>query len=251
MDAHRVEVLHVADGDAGVGGVAHHLVFDLFPAEQRALHQHLADRAGCQSSGGDGFELFPVEGGAATGAAEGERRADDQWQADLLRKGFGVLDGVGDYGFGDRLADALQEMLEQLAVFGGADRLDRRAQDLDLVAVQNAAVRELYRQVERGLAAQPRQQRVWPFAVDHQLEKFGGQWLDVGPIRHARVSHDRGWVGVHQDGGVALLAQRAAGLGARVVELRGLADHDRTGADDQNLQGCASSDSPRNSSNSG
>ena len=32
VDAHRVEVLHVADGDAVVVGVAHHFVLDLFPA---------------------------------------------------------------------------------------------------------------------------------------------------------------------------------------------------------------------------
>ena len=41
VHAHRVEVLHVADRDAVVGAVAHHLVLDLFPAEQAALDQHL------------------------------------------------------------------------------------------------------------------------------------------------------------------------------------------------------------------
>ena len=41
MDAQRVEVLHVADGDAVVITVAHHLVFYLLPAFQRLLHQHL------------------------------------------------------------------------------------------------------------------------------------------------------------------------------------------------------------------
>ena len=38
---------------------------------------------------------------------------------------------------------------------------------------------------------------------------------------------------VDQDDPVALLAQRLAGLGAGVVELAGLADDDRAGADDQ------------------
>ena len=40
---------------------------------------------------------------------------------------------------------------------------------------------------------------------------------------------------VHQDDLEPLLAQRLAGLGARVVELAGLADDDRPGADEQDL----------------
>ena len=46
VDAHRVEVLHVADGDAVVAPVAHHLVLDLLPAAQALLDQHLGHAAG-------------------------------------------------------------------------------------------------------------------------------------------------------------------------------------------------------------
>jgi hypothetical protein len=42
MDAHRVKVLHVADRDARVVAVAHHLVLDLLPAQERPFDQHLA-----------------------------------------------------------------------------------------------------------------------------------------------------------------------------------------------------------------
>ena len=41
VDPHRIEVLHVADGDAVVAGVAHDLVLDLLPAVQALLDQHL------------------------------------------------------------------------------------------------------------------------------------------------------------------------------------------------------------------
>jgi hypothetical protein len=57
--------------------------------------------------------------------------------------------------------------------------------------------------------------------------------LDVGRIGHLRVGHDRRRVRVDQHDAVPLLAQRLAGLGAGVVELAGLADDDRPGADDQ------------------
>src|SRR5699024_10061052 len=52
-------------------------------------------------------------------------------------------------------------------------------------------------------------------------------------VGEPRGGHDRGRVGVDEDDPQALLAQHPAGLGAGVVELRGLADHDRAGADDQ------------------
>ena len=48
VDAHGVYVLHVANGDAVVGGVAHHLVLDLFPAHKRAFDEHLVDGTGGQ-----------------------------------------------------------------------------------------------------------------------------------------------------------------------------------------------------------
>ena len=52
-------------------------------------------------------------------------------------------------------------------------------------------------------------------------------------IRNILVRHDGGRVGVEQYHFDALLLQRTAGLGARIVKLRRLSDYDRTGADHQ------------------
>ena len=90
MDTHRIEVLHVADGDAGVADVAHHLVFDLLPSEQRTLDQHLADWAGGNAGRGDRAELFQGERRAAAGPAESEGRTDNERQANLRCERFGV-----------------------------------------------------------------------------------------------------------------------------------------------------------------
>ena len=57
--------------------------------------------------------------------------------------------------------------------------------------------------------------------------------LDIGGIRHVRIGHDRRRIGIHQDDPVAFLAQGLACLRAGIVELTGLADDDRAGADDQ------------------
>lgn len=41
MDSQRVEVLHVADGDAVISYISDHLVLHLLPAQQRLLHEDL------------------------------------------------------------------------------------------------------------------------------------------------------------------------------------------------------------------
>ena len=63
----------------------------------------------------------------------------------------------------------------------------------------------------------------------------GQQRLDVGRVGELRVGHDRRRVRVDQDDLVALLAQDLAGLHAGVVELGGLADDDRAGAEEHDL----------------
>src|SRR5690606_3399437 len=57
--------------------------------------------------------------------------------------------------------------------------------------------------------------------------------LDVDRVGHLRVGHDRRGIAVDQHHAVTLLAQRLARLRAGVVELAGLADDDRGGADDE------------------
>ena len=89
--------------------------------------------------------------------------------------------------------------------------------------------------VQPGLAAQGRQHGVGLLDGEDLLDELGGDRLDVGAVGHLGVGHDRGRVGVDQHDLVALLAEGLARLGPRVVELAGLADHDRAGADDQDL----------------
>ena len=61
------------------------------------------------------------------------------------------------------------------------------------------------------------------------------QRLDIHVVGDVLVGHDGGGVGVDQHHLHALLLQGAAGLGAGVVELGGLADDDGAGAQHQDL----------------
>ena len=145
----------------------------------------------------------------------------------------GLVEGVGDGRGRGVEADLGHGHLELLAVLGGGDGLGVGADQLDALALEHAALDQLHGQVERGLAAEGGQQGVGVLALDDLGQHVGVERLDVGGVGEVGVGHDRGRVRVGQDHPVALLAQHAAGLGARVVELARLADHDRARADEQ------------------
>src|SRR5690606_8628046 len=121
-----------------------------------------------------------------------------------------------------------------LAILRHADRARVRTDQLDAVLLQNAAVEQLERYVERRLATHRGQQRVRPLALDDALDPFRRDRLDVGPIREIRIGHDRGRIAVDEDDPVALFLQGAHGLCTGVVELAALPDHDRARAEDEN-----------------
>ena len=122
MDAHRIEVLHVADGDAGVAAVAHHLVLDLLPSGEAPLDQDLADRRGGHPAGHPDQELLLVRRGAAARPAERERRAHHQREADAAREGECLVARASGRGRGHGLADGKEELLERFAILGLLDR---------------------------------------------------------------------------------------------------------------------------------
>ncbi len=243
VDAERVDVLHRAHGDARVVGVAHHLVLDLLPADEAALDHDLADRAGAQA----GADPLPVGrlrlDDPATRATERERRPDDGRQPDVREGGVGrgrarLRRGPLDDRAGRvRLADPVEQVAERLAVLGHPDRLERRAEEADRVALEHAGIGHRGRQVERGLPAEPGQQSLRLFAGDDRLDRLNRQRLEVDHVGDGRVGHDRGRVRVDQDRPDPLGPEGAAGLRPGVVELGGLADHDRPRAEDEDRRG--------------
>ena len=82
VHAERVEVLHVAHGDAVVGDVAHDLVLDLLPALERLLDEDLRRRREGLDAVVPELVLRVDERGAE--AAERERAAHHAREADLL-----------------------------------------------------------------------------------------------------------------------------------------------------------------------
>ena len=235
MHTHGVEILHGAHGDGVAGGVAHGLKLDFLPALDVALHQNLGDGRGVQTRAGHDPQLFLRVSHTAAGAAQGKSGTDDDGIADLRGDGQGVLQIVGDIGGDGGLMDAVHGVLEQLAVLRLGDGFGIGAQELDVVGLQEALLVQLHGNGQTHLAAETGQHGVGLFLFDDPLDGLGRQRLQIDMVRQSVVRHNGGGVGVHQHHFLARFLQHAAGLGAGIVKLRGLANDDGAGADDKDF----------------
>ena len=165
VHAHRVDVLDRADHDDVVGVVAHDFELVLLPADDAALDEDLRDRARGEAALGDVLHLAVVVRDAGAAPAEDVRGPHDHRVADLGRDRERLVDAVRDARRRHAQADLGHRGLEPLAVLGGADRLDARADHLDVVRVEHTGFVERDREVETGLAAERREQRVGAFAA--------------------------------------------------------------------------------------
>ena len=170
---------------------------------------------------------------ATTGAAEGKARTQHAGISHALGDGLGVCHAVGIARARDLQADLGHGLVKELAVLAALDGGKVAADHLDAVLVERAVLCQFDGGVQTGLAAQRGQQRIRALLLDHALDKFGGDGLDIGAVGQARVGHDGRRVGVDQDDLKAILLEHLAGLGAGVVELAGLADDDGARTNDE------------------
>ena len=70
VHAHRIDVFHIADCDAVSRTVAHHLILDLLPAGDAALHQHLSHTGKAQAVCQNLLQLHLVMGDTAAASAQ-------------------------------------------------------------------------------------------------------------------------------------------------------------------------------------
>ena len=160
VDAHRVDVLDRADDHAVVVVVAHDLELELAPADDRLVEQDLRDRRRLEAAADDLAELLRRAGDAAAAAAERVGGPDDDRQADVDHRVVGLLRGRRDRAARHLQAGLLHRRAELVAVLGAADRVVVRADQLDAVLLERAVLVQRLGEVQRGLAAERRQQRV-------------------------------------------------------------------------------------------
>ncbi len=234
VHAHRVDVLDAADDHAVVRVVTHHLELVLLPAGDRLLDEDLVDRAGGEPGGGEAGELLGRGRDAGPPAAEDVGGTDDHRQSDALDDRLGLLERTGCARPRHLEADLDHRLLEQRPVLGrgnglgvGADHLRRTGHS------DQAPLEQFHGDVQAGLPAEGRQHRVGALALDDRRQHLPGERLDVRGIGEIGIGHDRRRVRVGENDAVTLFLQHPARLGAGVVELAGLPDHDRARTDDQ------------------
>ena len=88
--------------------------------------------------------------------------------------------------------------------------------------------------VQGRLSTHGGQDGVWALFGNDFFNGLPGNGLDIGHVCRGRIGHDGGRVAIDQNDFVAFFSQGFTGLHARVVKLTGLADHNRTCADNQN-----------------
>ena len=86
MYADRVNIFHVADGNAVVISVAHDFIFDLFPSRNAAFDENLTDHGVVQAFDDDFNEFFLVLGDTAARSAHRVSRTDNDRITDGVRK---------------------------------------------------------------------------------------------------------------------------------------------------------------------
>ena len=213
--------------------VAHYLQLIFLPAEQGALQHDLVGHGEVNTRGGHLDELSAVIGHAAAGTAEGKARANNDRKTDLLAGCHNLFQGVDNSRFRHLETDLAHGVAEFLPSLGLADDLDIGGQQFHPIFFQHAHLGDLDRGVEAGLAAQGGQQGVGPLALDHLGHTFGGDRLDIGPVGQAGIGHDGRRIGIDQHHLVAFFLEGLDRLRPGIVELAGLADDDRPGADDE------------------
>ena len=146
MHAERVNVLHGADRNAGPLRIAHHLIFDLLPANEAALHHHLADRAGAQAASDALPVLLLRHHDPATRPTEREGGSHDRRESDLreCRRRRRVTRRLR-LPFNNRarrrwLTDPVAHRPEELAILRHLDRRKRRAEEANRMSLKDASI---------------------------------------------------------------------------------------------------------------
>src|SRR5712692_10824190 len=151
VDAQRVHVFHVTDGDAVVVAVAHYLVFDLFIVMQVVLDQDLGRES--QRATDNLSQLPAVMRDARSLAAQRETGAHHDGKTDFLADMQRLCERFRAAALRRRYVDGAQVPREGLPVLGQQDSGDGGSQHTHIVFFQHTALEQFDTAVERGLPA--------------------------------------------------------------------------------------------------
>ena len=140
MNADRIDIFHITNGDHIARTVAHHFVFDFLPSCDASLHQDLSHTGQTKAVFQDLRTFFRVLCDTAAGTAQCVSRTKDYGITDLFRDFQTVFDILHDIGGSHRLADLLHSLLKHLAVFRLFDGKSRGSDQTHVVILKKSGV---------------------------------------------------------------------------------------------------------------
>ena len=146
VHAERVDVLHGANRNAGPLRIAHHLVLNLLPANEAALHHHLANGARAQAASDALPVLLLRHHDPATRSTEREGGAHDRRESDLRecrrrrRVARRLRLPLNDGARRRWLTDPVAHRPEELAILRRLDRRKRRAEEANRMSLKDASI---------------------------------------------------------------------------------------------------------------
>ena len=228
MNASLLDMLHDR-ADHHDLAVAYRVDVDFDGAVEEVVEQHRAVVGNLHRLAHVALEFFFLVDDFHRPPAQHVGRAYHQRITDGLGRGQGLVfaarGGVG------RLAQvqALDHLLEALAVFGTVDGVRAGADDRHAGLFEGAA------ELQRGLAAVLDDHALGLLDADDLKDVLEGHRLEVQAVGGVVVGGDGFRVAVDHDGLVAVFAHRQRRVHAAVVELDALADAVRTAAEDHDL----------------
>ena len=147
MNAHRIDILHIADRDHIPGAVPHYLILDFLPSGDAALHKDLSYPGKAQAVFQDFRALLRVFSDPAAGAAQGIGGTQHHRIADPLRHSQTGLYILYDFGRSHRFPDLLHRLLKHFPVFGLLDGEGRGSDKADVVLRQDAGLLQFHGKV--------------------------------------------------------------------------------------------------------
>jgi len=197
VDTERVEVLHIANGDTVVGGIADDFVLNLLPALEGLLNQNLGGKG--QRARRQVAQLLGV--GSKTGAetTKSVGGTDDNGVADLLGGLEGVVNGPNSNRLGNGDVDLIKSLGEEITVLTGLQGLDAGTQNTDTVALKDTHAVHLHTQIQGGLTTKGKHDTIGLLALNDVGNIFGGYGQVVDLIGQLVVGLDSRNVGIDQD----------------------------------------------------
>ena len=166
MDSHRVDVLHVADGERRVVSVPDDLVFDLLVALDALFDEHLPGGRKAQGVFRERAELRVVFREAPARAAEGKGGAHDNRIACRVREGESTLKRRRNDRGDDRLPDRFHGAFKNLTVFGFGNGFRVCTKKCYALLCQKSFLCQLHRKRQAGLTAEGGKNAVGVFFFD-------------------------------------------------------------------------------------